>query len=119
MRAMSCAALVAALGCSSKSTTGEDQPEPDPKGWTLTVDMSGLDRFVEPADAESWPIAGIATATEGLQSVTVGDALANQVRDFLLELGRPAYVAVHVEHSISARASFWWVAQAGGRYENI
>ncbi len=75
MRAMSCAALVAALGCSSKSTTGEDQPEPDPKGWTLTVDMSGLDRFVEPADAESWPVAGVATTTEGLQSVTVGDAL--------------------------------------------
>ena len=76
MRVMSCAALVAALGCSSKSTTGEGTtPEPDPKGWTLTVDMSGLDRFVQPADAPNWAVAGVATATEGLQSVAVGDAI--------------------------------------------
>lgn len=75
MRLLSCAALIAALGCSSKSTSQDMTPEPDPKGWTITVDMSGLDRFVQPADAAAWPVGGVATATEGLQSVTVDGAL--------------------------------------------
>jgi hypothetical protein len=69
------AALVVAFGCSSsKSTTGGDTPEPDPKGWTITVDMSGLDRFVQPADAPMWPVSGVASASEGLHDVTVGDS---------------------------------------------
>jgi hypothetical protein len=75
MRLMSCAALVAALGCSSKSSTSDPGSEPDPKGWTITIDMSGLDRFVQPADASTWTVGGVATATEGLQSLTVGGAL--------------------------------------------
>lgn len=75
MRFVSCAALVAVIGCSSKSSVGDmTEPPPDPKGWTITVDMSGLDRFVQPGDATTWPIAGVATASEGLASVTVNDA---------------------------------------------
>jgi hypothetical protein len=74
MRLVCAAALVAAVGCSK---TGSDQTgtEPDPKGWTITVDMSGTDRFVQPADAMTWPVTGVATATEGLQDVKVNDAL--------------------------------------------
>lgn len=76
MRALSCAALIAAVGCSAKSTSGGDgTSEPDPKGWTITVDMAGLDRFVQPADSPSWPVTGTATATEGLASVAVDGAL--------------------------------------------
>ena len=70
MRALPCA-FIALIACSKSPGGGEDTPEPDPKGWTITVDMSGLDRFVQPPDATSWPVAGVATATEGLQSVTV------------------------------------------------
>jgi hypothetical protein len=62
------------VGSSSKTATDTMTPEPDPKGWTITVDMSGLDRFVVPETATSWPIAGRATATYGLASVTVAGA---------------------------------------------
>ncbi|HEY5928201.1 MAG TPA: hypothetical protein VIV11_41220 [Kofleriaceae bacterium] len=75
MRLLTWAAVVAALGCSTKSSTDEMTPEPDPKGWTITIDMSGLDRFVQPVEATSWSVGGIATATEGLQSVAVDGAL--------------------------------------------
>src|ERR1043165_2046820 len=80
MRLMWAAALVAAVGC-SKSGSDQTQPEPDPKGWTITVDMSGLDRFVQPADSTSWPVNGVATATEGLASLQVDDALVDVAGD--------------------------------------
>ncbi len=70
-------ALLFVFGCSAKTAGGEDpssEPEPDPKGWTISVDMSGLDRFVQPVDATTWQVGGSATATEGLASVTVGGA---------------------------------------------
>jgi hypothetical protein len=76
MRVLCCAVLVTAVGC-SKSPSGGDEPgaEPDPKGWTLSVDMAGLDRYVQPIDATSWSVGGIASATEGLRSVVVDGAL--------------------------------------------
>jgi len=46
-----------------------DSPD-DPKGWTLSVDVTGLERFA-PGDATSWPIAGTVFATEGLATVDV------------------------------------------------
>lgn len=69
-------ALVVALsmvGCSvsGKAPTGDDV-EPDPKGWTITVDMSATNRFVDPATSPTWSVAGDATATEGLAGVEVG-----------------------------------------------
>jgi hypothetical protein len=73
MRLLTCTALVV-LGCSSKPASDDMTTEPDPKGWTITVDMSGLDRFVQPNGTTSWPVAGVATATEGLASVTVAEA---------------------------------------------
>jgi hypothetical protein len=75
MRVVYGAVLVAAIGCSKSPSDQTPEPEPDPKGWTITVDMSGLDRFVQPGDSASWPVSGVATATEGLQSVKVNDAL--------------------------------------------
>jgi hypothetical protein len=75
MRLVVAAALCAAVGCSKSPSDGTEQPEPDPKGWTITVDMSGLDRFVQPGDSTSWPVGGVATATDGLQAVKVNDAL--------------------------------------------
>lgn len=77
MRLLSCIALVAALGCSSSKPTTDDTSPPDPKGWTITVDMSGLGRFVEPVDTASWSVGGTASATEGLRSVAVNDALVD------------------------------------------
>ncbi len=71
MRLLSCTALVV-LGCSGTSVMDDDAtPEPDPKGWTISVDMSATDRFVVPETSTSWPVSGTATATEGLQSITV------------------------------------------------
>jgi hypothetical protein len=75
MRLLSCMALLL-LGCSSKVASDDMTPEPDPKGWTITVDLSGLDRFVQPDGTTSWPVHGIATATEGLASVSVSGAPA-------------------------------------------
>ena len=69
MRALVC--LAVAVGCSTNSGPGE---EPDPKGWTITVDMSGLDRFVVPETSTSWPVAGWASATAGLIGVDVAGA---------------------------------------------
>jgi len=66
-------ALIALVGCSGKSSDGDDGVEPDPKGWTIDVDMSATDRFVDPATAQTWVVAGSATATEGLASIDVGD----------------------------------------------
>lgn len=66
---------LALIGCSSKTGAEGDTPEPDPKGWTITVDMSGFERFAPP-DATSWPVNGTATATEGLASVDVNGAPA-------------------------------------------
>lgn len=69
------ATAIVLFGCSSKSTGGDDDgtAEPDPKGWTITVDMSPTDRFVQPGDSTEWPIAGKATGTAGVTSVTVND----------------------------------------------
>jgi len=65
-------ALIAlcALGCSGKSTAADDV-EPDPKGWTIDVDMSATDRFVRPEASTTWSIHGEAAATEGLARVDV------------------------------------------------
>lgn len=71
------AIAIALTACSSKGTgAGDDDgttPEPDPKGWTITVDMSPTDRFVQPADSTTWSVSGIATGTGGIASVTVND----------------------------------------------
>ncbi len=68
-------ALAFVLACSTRSGGGDDDDgddaPPDPKGWTISVDMSGLDRFVTPASTTSWQVGGIATATEGLARVDV------------------------------------------------
>lgn len=78
MRLWGIAVLAALTGCSgSKSTSPDGTTEPDPKGWTITIDTTGLDRFVQPADAPTWPIAGRATATEGLDSVAIAGALVD------------------------------------------
>ncbi|MDQ3340605.1 MAG: hypothetical protein M4D80_36065 [Myxococcota bacterium] len=63
--------VVVALGCQG-SRAGDDTP-PDPKGWTITVDMSGLDRYVVPETETNWTVRGKATATEGLATVDIGD----------------------------------------------
>src|SRR5687767_1729998 len=60
-------------GCSGKSTGGGDDMPPDPKGWTITVDMSSLDRYVAPETATEWTVRGKATATEGLASIDVAN----------------------------------------------
>ena len=75
MRVLTCAALVAAVGCSKTPADG-DMPgsEPDPKGWSIDIDMASLDRFVQPATETSWKVTGTATATEGLQSLVVDGA---------------------------------------------
>ena len=63
-----------AIGCSGKSGPSSGEPPPDPKGWTINVDMSATDRYVQPETATTWTIAGRATATEGLASIDVGGA---------------------------------------------
>ena len=60
--------LVLLVGCSGQSSTTDDLP-PDPKGWTITVDMSALERYVTPETATAWRVSGTATATEGLGSI--------------------------------------------------
>ncbi|MBA3458956.1 MAG: hypothetical protein H0T46_03275 [Deltaproteobacteria bacterium] len=71
-RFASIALMIVVVGCSGTSTgPEEEQPEPDPKGWTITVDMSKTDRFVQPGTETSWPVAGVATATDGIASITV------------------------------------------------
>ncbi len=73
MRAYALIALTV-MGCSGNSGGGDDDiVEPDPKGWTIEVDMSATDRFAPP-EATMWPIAGEATATEGLASVDIDGA---------------------------------------------
>jgi hypothetical protein len=64
--------LVLVFACSGRHP-GDDvvDPPPDPKGYTLAIDMAGLDRFVQPATATSWPVAGTVTASEGLASIAV------------------------------------------------
>lgn len=72
MRAYALIALCV-MGCSESSGADDDDVvEPDPKGWTITVDMSGTDRYVQPETSTMWTINGEATATEGLASVDVG-----------------------------------------------
>ncbi len=60
------------MGCSAEDKAPGDEALPDPKGWTITVDMSGTDRFVQPETSTTWIVKGEATATEGLASVEVG-----------------------------------------------
>lgn len=62
------------VGCGGHGLGGDEPPAPDPKGWTITVDMSQTDRFVQPASSPTWQVAGRATATEGLVSVDVAGA---------------------------------------------
>ena len=69
-----------ALGCSGKTSGTEDMP-PDPKGWTITVDMSATDRYVQPESSMAWVVAGKATATEGLASIDVGGVAASFDKD--------------------------------------
>ena len=75
MRAYALIAL-GVMGCSASDKSPGDDVEPDPKGWTITVDMSATDRFVQPATSTTWPVSGEATATEGLASVAVGGMTA-------------------------------------------
>jgi hypothetical protein len=89
--------------CSSKGTgTGDDDgttPEPDPKGWTITVDMSGTDRFVQPADSTTWTVNGVATGTGGIASVTVDDAMVDLASDGAFSTSvpvMPGLTRVHV-----------------------
>jgi hypothetical protein len=70
MRALASICVIL-VGCSKPSMGGDDGGDDNPKGWTITVDMSGLDRFVQPATSTTWHVAGTATASEGLAGVTV------------------------------------------------
>src|SRR5215470_5711413 len=74
MRALASICVIL-VGC-GKPSMGDDGTGDDdnPKGWTITVDMSGLDRFVQPATATSWHVSGTATASEGLAGVTVAES---------------------------------------------
>ena len=65
--------LVAVVGCSHSMATGGDDAAPpaDPKGWTIAIDTSALDRYVQPDTLTSWTVAGTATASDGLASVSV------------------------------------------------
>jgi len=67
---------VLAIGCSGKQSgdDSDDTPPPDPKGYTLAIDMSQLDRFVVPETAATWTVAGEIEASEGLADVTVAGA---------------------------------------------
>lgn len=79
-----CAIAIVLAACSSKGTgAGDDDGtvEPDPKGWTITVDMSPTDRFVQPADSTTWSVSGKATGTGGITSVTVDDAMVDLAND--------------------------------------
>jgi hypothetical protein len=78
MRSIVWFALVA-LGCGSSK--GPDDMPPDPKGWTITVDMSPLDRYVAPETETSWTVKGKATATEGLASIEIAGAAASFADD--------------------------------------
>ena len=81
-RFASIALLIVVVGCSGKSAgPEEDQPEPDPKGWTITVDMSKTDRFVQPGTETSWPVAGVATATDGIASIDVAGSPVEVAED--------------------------------------
>lgn len=80
MRAL---ALIAAIGlgwgCSGKASGedgggDDDTLPPDPKGWSILVDMAGTDRFVDPLDSATWPVSGVARTSDGLASVTVAGA---------------------------------------------
>ncbi len=70
MRAYALIALCV-VGCSTKDKAPGEEALPDPKGWTITVDMSATDRFVQPETSTTWTVHGTATATEGLASVEV------------------------------------------------
>src|SRR5262245_60144970 len=65
------AIVLTLVGCAKPHPGDDGSGDDDPKGWTITVDMSGLDRFVQPATSTTWHVAGTATATEGLAGVTV------------------------------------------------
>jgi hypothetical protein len=60
----------------------DDDPPPPPAEdpWSIDVDMSGLDRFVT-GGAETWPVGGRATASEGLSGVEVNGAPATVMPD--------------------------------------
>ncbi|MCC7534892.1 MAG: hypothetical protein IT379_01695 [Deltaproteobacteria bacterium] len=56
-------------------------PEPDlPEPWSLDVDMSATNRFVE-GNPPSWPIQGRAIASLGLDRVEVGGTAASTMPD--------------------------------------
>jgi len=71
MRSYAWIALVL-VGCSGSKAGSDDDVVPDPEGWTITVDMSPTDRFVQPETTTTWQVRGEATATEGLAGVDVG-----------------------------------------------
>ena len=58
------------LGCAGHAADS-DATEPDPKGWTISVDMSRTERFVRPETSPRWPVAGRAEATERVESIEV------------------------------------------------
>lgn len=75
MRALHVVVLLVA-GCSVRSIEGGDDAPPDPKGWAITVDVSGTERYVVPETAAVWRVAGTATATAGLAGVEVAGMAA-------------------------------------------
>src|SRR5688500_4393245 len=74
------ALLLLAIGCQGKSV-GTGDEEPDPKGWTITVDLGATDRFLQPESSTAWPLAGTAPATEGLATIDVAGAAASFADD--------------------------------------
>lgn len=74
--------MTVVVGCGQSMTagsgddtgSGSDQPPPDPKGWTITIDASGANRFVDPLDSATWPLAGTLTSTNPVASFAVGGA---------------------------------------------
>ncbi|MCW5802045.1 MAG: hypothetical protein KIT31_06635 [Deltaproteobacteria bacterium] len=76
MRRLALALLI--MGCSGKDNgDGGDDGPPDPKGWSIEIDMSPLDRFVAPATATAWEVSGIATASAGLAGLEVAGGAAS------------------------------------------
>jgi hypothetical protein len=88
--AIQIALAVALTGCSGKSGDNEEVVEPDPKGWTIEVDMSATDRFVQPETSSTWRIHGMATATDGIASIDVAGAAAERGDDGVFTAETPA-----------------------------
>ena len=60
---LACALIALVGGCSGKSSGGDDTTEPDPKGWTIDIDMSATNRYVDPMTSTTWPVRRIVNRT--------------------------------------------------------